>query len=169
MDLKIYVPSKNQDTIAFYKEFIGNNALKDDSGLDIPICCEFAIKTLSKGVLIPLGVHIIAFKNDKRVPYILCSRSSTPINTPLRLANGIGIIDKGYNGELKAVVDHCGSNQGHNASDIDKYIIKPGDRLFQIIDPTLEPIKSIQIIDSLDNYMTERNDCGFGSTGVNIS
>ena len=38
------------------------------------------------------------YKN-RFVGYYLYSRSSTPIKTPLRLANNIGIIDSSYQGQ----------------------------------------------------------------------
>ena len=48
-----------------------------------------------------------------------------------------------------------------NISDED-YIIKSGERLFQIIHPSLEPIK-VELVDDVSN--SERGSGGFGSTG----
>ena len=69
------------------------------------------------------------------------------------MANSIGVIDSGYRGELMVPVD--------NPTD-DDYMIKPGERLFQIILPNLEEFE-VEIVDELSE--TERGDGGFGSTG----
>ena len=42
------------------------------------------------------------------------------------------------------------------------YIIKRGERLFQLVHPSLKPI-SIEVVEELDE--TERGSGGFGSTG----
>ena len=165
MDLKIIIKTKEPKIVAHYKEFIKNNAARRDSGLDIPMPNSACINRGEKGVLVPLGVHIFGFRNGAPAPFVLCPRSSMPLKTPLRLANSIGIIDMGYRGELKAVVDHCGSSQGHEENS-DVYHYNVGDRLFQVISPTLEPPNSIEIIEDGENYITARNECGFGSTGV---
>jgi len=86
------------------------------------------------------------------VSYMLVPRSSIS-KTPLRMANSIGIIDAGYRGEIMAAVD--------NTSDKD-YMVVPGQRLFQIVHPTLYPF-NVAVVDELSE--TERGDGGFGSTG----
>ena len=73
--------------------------------------------------------------------------------TPLRLANSMGLIDKGYRGNIMGCFD--------NRSDED-YLIKKGDRLLQICSPSLDEI-SYELVDELDR--TERGTGGFGSTG----
>ena len=83
---------------------------------------------------------------------MLVPRSSIS-KTPLRMANSIGIIDAGYRGEIMAAVD--------NISDED-YMISPGDRLFQLVHPTLYPIHA-SVESNLSD--TERGEGGFGSTG----
>ena len=89
---------------------------------------------------------------EEPTSFMLVPRSSI-FRTPLRQANNIGIIDSGYRGHIMVPVD--------NRSNED-YIIKPKQRLFQLVHPTLKPI-SIEIVEKLDD--TERGDGGFGSTG----
>lgn len=98
-------------------------------------------------------------KMDNRlVGYYLYSRSSTPVKTPLRLANSVGIIDSGYRGNIKAVFDNKFLEQ--------EYTIKNGERLAQICPPNLEYPMKIEIVDSLDKLgKTKRGAGGFGSTG----
>ena len=89
---------------------------------------------------------------EEPTSFMLVPRSSI-FRTPLRQANNIGIIDSGYRGRIMVPVD--------NRSNED-YIIKPKQRLFQLVHPSLKPI-SIEIVEELDD--TERGDGGFGSTG----
>ena len=101
-------------------------------------------------------VHIYELENgnlyEEPTSFMLVPRSSI-FRTPLRQANNIGIIDSGYRGRIMVPVD--------NRSNED-YIIKPYQRLFQLVHPSLKPI-SIEIVEELDE--TERGSGGFGSTG----
>ena len=84
--------------------------------------------------------------------YFLVPRSSIS-KTPLRMANSIGIIDKGYRGTIMAKVDNIKTKP---------FTIKKGTRLFQIVSPIMLPI-NISIVDKLSE--TSRGAGGFGSTG----
>ena len=101
-------------------------------------------------------VHIYELENgnlyEEPTSFMLVPRSSI-FRTPLRQANNIGIIDSGYRGRIMVPVD--------NRSNED-YIIKPYQRLFQLVHPSLKPI-SIEVVDELDD--TTRGSGGFGSTG----
>ena len=89
---------------------------------------------------------------EEPTSFMLVPRSSI-FRTPLRHANNIGIIDSGYRGRIMVPVDN------HSNED---YIIKSGERLFQLVHPSLKPI-SIEVVEELDE--TERGSGGFGSTG----
>ena len=89
---------------------------------------------------------------EEPTSFMLVPRSSI-FRTPLRQANNIGIIDSGYRGHIMVPVDN------HSNED---YIIKRGERLFQLVHPSLKPI-SIEVVEELDE--TERGSGGFGSTG----
>ena len=124
-----------------------------DAGLDL-YCPEDIIipaKTLGK---VNLGISCEALNDSKTegVSYYLYPRSSI-IKTPLRLANSVGIIDRGYRGNLIACFD--------NISDKD-YLIEKGTRLVQICAPNLEPI-TFNIVTTLSE--TSRGVGGYGSTG----
>lgn len=85
------------------------------------------------------------------VPFMLVPRSSIS-KTPLIMANSIGIIDKGYRGEIIGAV--------YNTSE-DNYIVEEGTRLFQIILPSLDTF-DVKFVDHLSE--SERGKGGFGST-----
>ena len=127
-----------------------------DSGFDLYFPAD--VKCLSgKSTKIKLGVKIAMFRNcdDSKpsVGYYIYPRSSIS-KTPLRLANSVGIIDSGYRGELMAVVDN------QSAED---YLIKRGQRLFQVCAGDLTPIVKVRFCEL---NSTERGEGGFGSTGL---
>ena len=124
---------------------------KDDAGFDLYFPTK---QTIHSGQTTLLKFDIACEMHDDYLPtsYMLVPRSSIS-KTPLRMANSIGIIDAGYRGEIMAAVD--------NNSD-DDYMVVPGQRLFQLVHPTLYPINA-KIVDKLTD--TERGDGGFGSTG----
>lgn len=80
-------------------------------------------------------------------------RSSTGAKTKLRLANGTGIIDSDYRGELLLLVENIGQYS--------EYIAK-GQRIAQLILEKNETFK-ISVVDKLSD--TERGTGGIGSTG----
>jgi dUTP pyrophosphatase len=93
---------------------------------------------------------------SRRVPYWLAPRSSIS-KTPLILANSMGVVDAGYNGELMAAM--------HNTSD-EPYVVKQLDRLIQIVSGDLTPFYRITIREPNDRPdKTTRGEGGFGSTG----
>lgn len=135
-----------------------HSSLHPDSGFDLfnpENELVFPAKKLTK---MDLGVQCAMVRHtySKVIPVGFCiySRSSTPIKTPLRLANNVGIIDSGYRGILAALFD--------NISDDDYYLSNAKtDRFVQICAGNLEPFL-VSLVDELDE--TERGSGGFGST-----
>jgi len=172
--LKIYVPLEQNTLRMFYtiradehNEQVVNDGYAD-SGFDLAVPAQM---TLQKhwGNKIPLGIHTSMWTqsetgggNDRQsttLPqaYYLYPRSSI-CKTPMRLSNSVGIIDKGYRGELMAVVDIIDDNKI-------PYDLNTHDRHFQICHPSLNPFKVV-IVDSKEELgTTNRGDGGFGSTG----
>ena len=124
---------------------------EDDAGFDL-YCPDQLLIEPKETVLIKMGIACEMTDDYLPTSYMLVPRSSI-YKTPLRMANSIGIIDAGYRGEIMAAVD--------NTSNED-YMVSPGDRLFQLVHPSLYPIKA-----SLEKKLsdTQRGDGGFGSTG----
>jgi dUTP pyrophosphatase len=91
-----------------------------------------------------------------REPFWLVPRSSLS-KTPLILANSIGVIDAGYNGELMAAF--------HNTSD-KPYEVKQFDRLVQTVSGNLTPFYQIKVRGPQERPdKTMRGDGAYGSTG----
>lgn len=93
-------------------------------------------------------------KHNQRRGFWMVPRSSIS-KTNFRMANSIGLIDPGYNGNLLAKVDIIKNMK----QDV---LIKKGTRLFQICSHNLKPFKNVKFVSSLPN--TTRGTGGFGST-----
>ena len=102
--------------------------------------------------LIPTGVHIAP--ETKNVVGIVAGRSGLGVKKGVSLANGIGVIDSDYRGEVQV----CLINRGD-----EPFTVERGDRIAQLM---FMPIyqAAFMVCDELDD--TERGAGGFGSTGV---
>ena len=136
-----------------------------DSGFDL-ICPENIISYGSQSVKIDYKINCCmklcdSNKPDKFVGYYLYCRSSTPLKTPLRLANSVGVIDSGYRGNIKAMFDNI---KGY---DFMEFELECGNRYTQLCPPNLEYPMKVFIVDSIDKLgkSTFRGSGGFGSTG----
>lgn len=101
--------------------------------------------------LIPTGVCV-----EIPVGYVglLFPRSSIS-NTPLRMANSVGVIDSGFTGEIKVPL--------YNTSEVEIRDIEQYDKIAQLVIVPLADV-SLEIVDELAD--TERGTGGFGSTGI---
>lgn len=142
-----------------YKEQInkinvrGGQDSYSDSGFDL-YCPMDVHCPPGKMTKIYLGVKCALQDGISRpLPFYLYARSSIS-KTPLRLANNVGIIDSGYRGQLIAAVDNIGDTD---------YVIKAGQRLFQICTGDLRPFNMVYSVNELNQ--TARGEGGFGSTG----
>jgi len=93
------------------------------------------------------------------VGYYLYVRSSTPIKTPLRLANNVGIIDSGYRGNIKGCFDIIDTKNNFN--------FEKGNRYMQLCPPDIGKPMKVYIVDAFHNLgkKNNRNCGGFGSSG----
>ena len=103
--------------------------------------------------------------NYKYVSYYLYSRSSTPIKTPLRLANNVGIIDSGYRGNIKALFDCIYDKKFYN-SNSKSFKLESNKSYIQICSPNIEHPMKVTIVDNFNELgkKTYRGSGGFGST-----
>ena len=143
-----FIDETNKDLYSSVKNY------QDDAGFDLYCPKTVTIEPNTTGNKYPLGIKAAVhdvYKNYKA--YMLAPRSSMGAKTPLRLSNSIGIIDKGYRGELVALLD--------NNSD-KPYTINSGDRLVQVVPFDGRGISHV-IIGTLNE--TQRGKGGLGSTG----
>lgn len=147
LDLRIKI--LDDEVSSYYKD--RNTTYDGDAGMDL-YCPHQLIIEPNETLLIKMGIACEMTDEYLPVSFMLAPRSSIS-KTPLRMSNSIGIIDSGYRGEIMASVDNI-SNED--------YMITPGQRLFQIVHPTLYPF-NVDVVEELSE--TERGDGGFGSTG----
>ena len=124
-----------------------------DAGIDVYCTKDAVIPANSQSTRLEFGIRCRMVGDQGSESFYLVPRSSIS-KTPLRMSNSIGVIDAGYRGQIMACVDNVGP---------DPYTISQGDRLFQIVHPSLKPIVGIEAVDHLDE--TSRGEGGFGSTG----
>ncbi|GAA6391493.1 dUTP diphosphatase [Megasphaera massiliensis] len=90
---------------------------------------------------IPSGYHVQLFV-----------RSSTGLKTKLRLANGVGVIDSDYTGEVMLLVENIG---------VSAHTINKGERIAQMM-----LVKNEQAtLEEVEEATKEGEHDGFGSTG----
>jgi len=100
----------------------------------------------------PAG-HLVV---EHLVSYYLYPRSSTGLNTPLRLSNSVGIIDAGYRGSIKALFDNFSAD----------FTVQKQQRLVQVCPPNLTYPLLVEVVeDVLVLGLTARGMGGLGSTG----
>lgn len=108
-------------------------------------------KTISgNAAIVPTGIAL-EIPNGYHGKIFL--RSSTGAKTKLRLANGTGIIDSDYRGEVKLLIENVGG---------DIEYIEKGDRIAQII---IERNEDVTFEESQKLTDTKRGAGGIGSTG----
>lgn len=85
---------------------------------------------------------------------LVFARSSLAVEKGLTLANGVGVIDAGYQGEVMVPLHNCAGTF---------VTISKGERIAQmVIVPIATP--ELVMVDSFD-ALTDRSEGGFGSTG----
>ena len=101
---------------------------------------------------IPTGIAIAL--EDANVVAVLAARSGLAIKSGINLANGIGVIDSDYRGEISVGL--------YNASDV-PFTVHRGDRIAQLM---FLPVYAANLIEAEALDETARGEGGFGSTGV---
>lgn len=115
---------------------------------------EGSVVTIAPGerLLIPTGLSISP--ESSNVVAIIAGRSGLGVKKGVSLANGIGVIDSDYRGEIQVCLINRGS---------EPFEVRRGDRIAQMMFlPVLAA--SFVPVESLDE--TDRGTGGFGSTGV---
>ena len=131
---------------------IPKRATASSAGMDLYACIPEAV-TLAPGQLrvIPTGIAIEL--PDASCAAFLYARSGLGVKHGICLANGVGVIDSDYRGEI--CVGLC------NVSD-KPYVIAPEERVAQMV---IAPVLLPEIVESDALSGTERGAGGFGSTG----
>ena len=128
-------------------------ATDGSAALDLRACIEQTV-TLPPGgrTLVKTGIAINMM--DPGLVAIVASRSGLSLKHGVRVAQGIGVIDADYHGEIAVILANDGA---------DAYDIVPGERLAQLM---FQPVVQValQVVDEFSTA-TQRGTGGFGSTG----
>ncbi len=128
-------------------------ATDGSAAMDLRACLAEAV-TLPPGgrQLVPTGIAINMM--DPGLVAIVASRSGLSLKHGVRVAQGIGVIDADYHGEIGVIL----ANDSEMA-----YRIEPGERIAQLM---FQPVVQValQFVDRFSTE-TERGAGGFGSTG----
>lgn len=154
-----------EDARELYAPQRGDAALRGDTGVDLRWPADIELAPGEKRV-VGLGVRVAYLCEDcgDASAFWLAPRSSLGTKTDLQLANGLGLIDRGYRGEVRAVVRNLGG---------EPYAGKKGDALLQLAAPDLGPARYTVCVAGgayaarlFADGATERGAGGFGSTGA---
>ncbi len=122
------------------------------AGHDLRACISHDLCIPAGGtVKVPTGIAIEL--ESSHYVAVIAARSSMAAKYGITMANGIGVIDSDYRGELAVLL--------HNHSNTD-FIVRPNDRIAQLI---LFPVELPELVETDTLTDTERGEGGFGSTG----
>jgi len=128
-------------------------ATDGSAAMDLRACLETSI-TLNPGsrVLVKTGIAINMM--DPGLVAIVASRSGLSLKHGVRVAQGIGVIDADYHGEIGVIL----ANDSQES-----YEIQPGERIAQLM---FQPVVQVDL-QYVNDFSTEtaRGTGGFGSTG----
>lgn len=143
--LELKVKKLNKDAV------VPESKTEDSAGLDLTcIATTTLFPRRQQAYTIPLG---IALEIPKGYHGKIFLRSSIGLNTGIRLANGTGIIDADYRGEVKLIVENTGLYPVN---------VTKGERLAQLI---VEKNVDIKVTEVKELSETKRGAKGIGSTG----
>ena len=122
------------------------------AGYDLRACIDEPI-TLKKGKIFPVPTGVAIELPTKNLVAVVCARSGLAIKHGISLANGVGIIDSDYRGEIKVGLINLGEED---------FVINPDERIAQLL---IMPVETPELTVADELSDTERGSGGFGSTG----
>lgn len=133
---------------------IPNYATNGSAAIDLRACIQNAIE-IKQGQRVLIGTGLAINMKDRNLVAIVASRSGLSLKHGVRVAQGIGVIDSDYHGEISVIL----ANDGEQP-----FLITPGMRIAQLM---FQPVIQIELgfTDSFSSE-TERGTGGFGSTGT---
>ncbi|MEQ4618031.1 MAG: dUTP diphosphatase [Corticimicrobacter sp.] len=130
-----------------------NYATDGSAAMDLRACITEPMTLAAGGrTLVKTGLAINMM--DPGLVAIVASRSGLSLKHGVRVAQGIGVIDADYHGEIAVIL----ANDSQ-----DDYIIQPGERIAQLMFQPVVQV-SLHMVDQFSTD-TDRGEGGFGSTG----
>ena len=113
------------------------------------VSCESVVIPARGRAMVPTGLSV----ECENVAVLLFARSGLAVKHGIALANGVGVVDSDYRGEIMVGLS--------NHTDTD-FLVSPGDRIAQMM---FVPVVTANFIESNTLSDTPRGSGGFGSTG----
>src|SRR5690606_39518633 len=129
-------------------------ATDGSAAMDLRACLREAVTLPAGGrTLVKTGLAINMM--DPGLVAIVASRSGLSLKHHVHVAQGIGVIDSDYHGEIGVILANDGA---------ESYTVRPGDRIAQLM---FQPVVQVTLA-VVDEFSTQtlRGAGGFGSTGV---
>lgn len=140
-------------------EILGNEiplpgyATDGSAAMDLRACISGPV-TIPPGGRELIGTGLALNMMDPGLVAIVASRSGLSLQHHVHVAQGIGVIDSDYHGEICVIL----ANDG-----LEAYIVQPGDRIAQLL---FQPVVQVSLhLVKEFSIETERGVGGFGSTG----
>lgn len=127
-------------------------ATPTSAGLDLSACLDAPVTLAPHEIrLIPTGLAAAPDRPD--VMLMLCARSGLAAKHGIGMANGFGVIDSDYRGEIRVPLINQSS---------EPFTVTPGMRIAQLV---VTPVLFPQTAETDTLPDTDRGAGGFGSTG----
>ncbi|HUW65617.1 MAG TPA: dUTP diphosphatase [Spirochaetia bacterium] len=121
------------------------------AGLDLAACLDGPL-TVDPGcrAMVPTGLAVAL---PSHLVALVFARSGLAARHGLALANGVGVVDSDYRGEVICAMVNLADGP---------YTIEPGDRIAQMV---FVPVEQARLVLTDDLPASGRGEGGFGSTG----
>ncbi len=128
-------------------------ATEGSAALDLRACLDEPL-TLEPGQRQLIGTGMAIDIADPHYVGVVASRSGLSLKHGLRVAQGIGVIDSDYHGEIGVILAHDGTAP---------YTIEPGERIAQLM---IQPVVQVELayVEAFASETT-RGAGGFGHSG----
>lgn len=126
----------------------GSAAMDLRAAIDAPISIAPGSRSLIKT---GLAINM----QDPGLVAIVASRSGLSLKHGVRVAQGIGVIDADFHGEIGVILANDGTSP---------FLVQPGDRIAQLM---FQPVVQVKLSFVKEfSSQSERGEGGFGSTGT---
>lgn len=128
-------------------------ATDGSAALDLRACIAEPIR-LAPGTRALVKTGLAINMMDPGLVAIVASRSGLSLKHGVRVAQGIGVIDSDYHGEIGVILANDGTED---------FVVQPGERIAQLM---FQPVVQValRLVDEFSTE-TQRGAGGFGSTG----
>jgi dUTP pyrophosphatase len=133
-------------------QYANVTASSENAGVDLYVPADVVFAP-GERKFVGMGTSAAVIEGDDCAPFWLLPRSSLS-KTGLMMMNSVGVIDKGYRGELIAALWNT----------LDKEVrVEKGTRLVQVVSRDMASFSKVMLVDALP--VSLRGEGGFGSTG----